>query len=128
MRRNMPQRQNKDIVQTYNSGVAELYRVKDAAKPGLQPVAEVEFVRPLRYARGVLGITRIYLARRADKEIRKVILIPKQPIDALDLILDHDGTWYEIDTIQDAEGVFPPSLTLALTVPTREVRRHDDMV
>lgn len=128
MLRKTPFRPNNEVCQSYGDGVAGLYAAADAAPAGRQPVVEVTFIRQLRYATGVLGINRIYLARQQDREIRKMIRIPKSPISVLDLIRDHDGTWYEIETIQDAQGVYPPSLDVALKVPTKEVRRRAEMV
>ena len=114
MRSRTPFRPNNEITQTYNDGAVTIYRVEDQAKPGYQPKGEPEEKYNLRYADRKLGLTRIYQARQNHTEILKVIRVPKVNITTKDIAITHDGNQYEIDTVQEAVGVYPPSLDLSL--------------
>ena len=122
MPRKTPFRPNNEIAQSYPDGFADFYRAEDAAEIGYQPVCEPVLMAHLHYERQSLGLNRMYLARQNHTEILKLIRVPKRPLDPQYLVQDCDGQWYEIESIQDARGVFPPSLDVALKAMTREVK------
>lgn len=112
--RKRPTRPNNEVTQQYNSGVVEVFRTRDAAEPGYQPVEELIPMEKLRYEEQRLGINRLYLSRQNQMEIQRVIRVPRRPINTQDVAVTEDGRRYRIDTVQSVEGVYPPSLDLAL--------------
>lgn len=114
MRSRAPFRPNNEITQAYNDGSVTIYTVADKAEPGYQPKKKPEEKYQLRYADRKLGLTRIYQARQNHVEILKVIRVPRVNITTKDIAITHDGNQYEIDTVQEAMGVYPPSLDLSL--------------
>ena len=114
--RKAPFRANNDISQTYNSGTVKIYTVTDGAKPGYQakPTLPPKPKFTLQYEERALGISRIYMSRQAQAEIVKVIRVPRVGISPQDVAITQDGKMYEINTVQLAKDVFPPSLDLSL--------------
>lgn len=119
--RKMPFRPNNEISQTYNSGRVEVYRVEDSAQPGYQPVVKATLKYTIRYDERVLGINRLYLSRQNQAEIQRVIRVARLNITSQDIAITEDGVCYRIDTVQSVEGVYPPSLDLALKRLTEKV-------
>lgn len=113
--RKKPFRPSNDISQTYNSGVVGIFRVEDAARPGLQPAETLRLKGHLRYEEQFLGINRVYMSRQQRAEVRRLIRVPKADVSVHDVAITEDGAVYRIDTVQTPEGVYPPSLDLALT-------------
>ena len=129
MRSRTPFRPNDEITQAFNDGLVTIYALTDQAAPGYQPKKTPQKKLQLRYAQRRLGITRIYQARQNQVEILKVIRVPKTPISAKDIAITHDGIQYEIDTVQEAMGVYPPCLDLSLKAITHRIEvPSDEMV
>ncbi len=114
--RKTPFRPSNEISQTYNSGTVEIFVVTNGAKPGYQskPALSSGPKYTLHYEERILGITRLYLSRQAQAEIVKVIRVPRVDISPQDVAITEDGKQYEINTVQLAKGVYPPSLDLSL--------------
>lgn len=112
--RKAPYRPSNEISQQYNDGTVRIYNVTDGAKPGYQPKEVTVLKYTLHFANRALGINRIYQSRQNQAEIVKVIRVPKVNISPQDVAIIHDGTQYRIDTVQEAMGVYPPSLDLSL--------------
>ena len=114
--RKTPFRPSKEITQTYNSGTVNIYTVTDGAKPGYQAKKKRSAAPKytLHFEERGLGIKRIYMSRQAQAEIVKVIRVPRVDISPQDVAIIHDGTVYEISTVQAALGVYPPSVDLSL--------------
>ena len=121
MRSRAPYRPSNEITQTYNDGTVTIYAVADGSAPGYQPVKTATEKFHLRYADRKLGLTRIYQARQNHVEILKVIRVPKVAISTKDAAVTHDGMQYSIDTVQEAMGVYPPSLDLSLKAITHRI-------
>lgn len=122
MPRKTPFRPNHEVSQAYPDGFADFYRAEDVAEIGFAPRLELTLMEHLHYERQSLGLNRMYLARQNHTEILKMIRVPKRTLDPQYLVQDWDGQWYDIESIQDARGVFPPSLDVALKATTREVK------
>lgn len=112
--RKAPWRPNNEITQQYNDGSVKIYTLTDVAQPGYQPKEKLELKYSLRFENRALGINRIYLSRQQQAEIEKVIRIPRVVISPQDIAIIHDGQQYYIDTVQEAKGVYPPSLDLSM--------------
>lgn len=121
MRARAPYRPNNEITQQYNDGAVSIYSVVDKAAPGLQPKKDARLKYQLRYAERKLGLNRIYLGRQNHTEILKVIRVPRVDITTQDVAVTHDGSQYSIDTVQEAMGVWPPSLDLSLKAITHRI-------
>lgn len=128
MPRKIPFRPDTEITQTYPDGFADFYRVEDTAEPGYQPRPEPELMEHLHYAAQGLGLNRLYLARQNHTEIQKLLRVPKRPLDPQYVVRDHDGKWYDIESVQDARGIYPPSLDVALKATIREVAELEKLV
>lgn len=120
MRKRQPWRPNNEITQAYNDGAVDIYTVADTAQPGYQPKLQAEHKYHLRFAEQRLGLNRIYMARQDHVQILKVIRVPKVDITTQDVAVTHDGNRYSIDTVQEAMGVYPPSLDLSLKAITHK--------
>ena len=121
--RKTPFRPSNEITQTYNSGTVNIYTVTDGAKPGYQAKKKLsdEPKFSLHFEERGLGIKRIYMSRQAQAEIVKVIRVPRVDISPHDVAIIHDGTVYEIATVQAVLGVFPPSVDLSLKKLTQNL-------
>ena len=114
--RKTPFRPSNEITQTYNSGTVDIYAVTDGAQPGYQPKKTLSEMPKysLHFEERALGIKRIYMSRQAQAEIVKVIRVPRVNISPQDVAIIHDGTAYEISTVQAVPDVYPPSMDLSL--------------
>lgn len=128
MPRKTPLRPDNEITQSYPDGCADFYRVEDVAEIGYQPRPEPALMEHLHYEKQSLGLNRLYLARQNRTEILKLIRVPMRPLDPQYVVRDHDGKWYDIESIQDARGVYPPSLDVALKATIREVTELEKLV
>lgn len=126
MRSRAPTRPSNEISQIYNDGTVEIYAVADKAQPGYQPKKDPTRKYKLRFAERKLGLTRIYQARQNHVEILKVIRVPKVQVTTKDIAITHDGQQYEIDTVQEAMGVYPPSLDLSLKAIKHRIEVPDE--
>lgn len=112
--RKAPFRRTDEISQQYNDGVVKIYTVKDAAKPGYQPVTGLDLRYTLRFQERVLGINRLYLSRQNQAEIQRVIRVQRVDISSQDVAITHDGKQYRVDTVQAVADAYPPSVDLSL--------------
>lgn len=121
MPRKMPFRPGNEISQTYNDGVVKLCTAADNATPGYQPViqATCKFVVP--FEERVLGITRLFQGRQDHVEIKYLLRIPRVNVSTQDLAQTHDGKWYKVYSVQNAEGVKPDSLDISLVAVEQRV-------
>ncbi len=113
--RKTPFRAGNEVSQSYNSGILTVYRVTDGAKPGFAPVPGLRKIAVLRYEELRLGLNRYYSAAQNQVKIEKVARVPKGPdISSQDVAVTEDGRQYQINLVQLADGVWPPSLDLTL--------------
>ena len=116
MPRKLPFRPGNEISQTFNSGIATIYRMVDQAEPGYKPDLKPVYLATLRYEEQRLGVTRFYAAQQNNIQIEKVIRVPAGvAIAAHDAVETEDGAWFEINLVQTVPGVWPASLDLTLT-------------
>ncbi len=114
MRKN-PFRPDNEISQTYNSGVVSIYRVTDEAEPGYAPVPRLELRVTLHYEELRLGLLRFYSAKQDQVQVERVLRAPRRPeVSPQDVAVTEDGRQFQIELVQTAEGVFPPSMDLTL--------------
>lgn len=118
-----PTRPSNEITQQYNSGVVMIYSTENAADPGYQQKEMRIPMGKLRYEEQRLGINRLYLSRQNQMEIHRVIRVQRRPINTQDVAVTEDGCQYRIDTVQSVDGVYPPSLDLALVKISQGVKQ-----
>lgn len=116
MPRKLPFRPGNEISQSFNDGIARIYRLTDKAPPGYLPDPQPELVAALRYAEQRLGVTRYYAAQQNNVQIEKVIRIPAgAPVAAQDVVVTEDGAQFDVNLVQTVPSVWPASLDLTLT-------------
>lgn len=120
-----PGRPVHEVTQPFNSGIVNIFTVRDSAAPGYRPVEELTPLISLRYQERKLGIQRYYEGRQNQTEIERVIRVPKgnTRITNQDVAVTEDGTRYRIDLVQAVEDVYPPCYDLTLARFTQEGRR-----
>lgn len=136
MPRKLPTRPTADISQSFNSGAVKIFSTADGAEAGYQPRIQLKKKFSARYEERRLGINRLYLSRQNLAEIVRVIRIPKAflPVSSQDVAQTEDGMYYRIDTVQAAEGIYPPALDLSLRAVEEDFdsrlkeRETDDLV
>ena len=121
MPRKMPFRPGNEISQTFNSGIAQIYRLEDQAEPGYKPDLKPVYLATLRYEEQRLGVTRFYAAQQNNIQIEKVIRIPAgAPVAAQDVVVTEDGVQFDVNLVQTVPGVWPASLDLTLTATKQD--------
>lgn len=111
-----PNRPANQITQSFNDGIVTVYAVEDTAKPGFRPAEGLQKKVALRYDEQRLGLNRLYLSRQNQVEIEKVLRVPRcDKISTQDVAITQNGKQYRIDSIQSADGVYPPSVDVSLT-------------
>lgn len=116
-----PYRNNNDVSQPFNDGVAYFYDLQNAAEVGDKPEYTLSLKGKLPYENQRLGINRLYLSRQHQAEINKVIRVMRRNISPQDIVITDDGKRYAIESIQDVLGVFPPSVDIALRLYEEKV-------
>ena len=116
-----PFRPDAEVSQSYNSGVVTIYAVSDGAAAGRLPAPVLNQKIRLDYEELKLGVQRYYQAKQNQIHVERVIRVPRSPIEITnqDEAITEDGRRYRIDLIQNAKGVWPPSLDLTLTAYTQ---------
>lgn len=118
--RKEPFRPGNEISQPFNDGVVSIYRVTDGGKPGYAPVPRLELRVRLHYEERRLGLLRYYSAKQDQVRVERVLRVPRRPeLSPQDVAVTEDGRQFEIELIQMAEGVYPPSLDLTLKAVTQ---------
>lgn len=118
-----PNRPSKEISQTFNDGVVEIFSASDIAAPGYKPVEKLTLKNSLRYEERRLGIQRYYASKQAQAEVERVIRVPRiKGISSQDKARTEDGVLYGIEMVQTAE-TYPPALDLTLKRIEQEAGR-----
>lgn len=125
-----PNRPTNQVTQSYNDGIVKIYNVGDIAKPGYRPAEGLTLKLTLRYDEQRLGIQRYYEAMQNQIQVERVLRVPRAGnINSQDVAITEDGKQYRIDLVQDASGVYPPSLDITLTKIEQEYEvEGNDMV
>lgn len=125
-----PNRPNHEITQPFCSGIVSVYSVRDTAVTGYRPKETLTLKLSLRYDERRLGIQRYYDAMQNQIQVERVLRVPRAGnINSQDVAITEDGRQYRIDLVQDASGVYPPSLDITLTKIEQEYEvEGNDMV
>ena len=116
-----PNRPNREITESYNDGIVNIYAVQDGAAPGYRPVPVLVLVKRMRYQERYLGINRLYSGRQNQVDIQRIVRVQKVPgVSNQNVAITEDGKQYRIDSVQDVIGAYPPSLDLTLATVEQE--------
>lgn len=105
--------------QSFNDGLASIYKVGDTASPGDMPKEGLIFKQALRYEERTVGMGRYYAALQNSIKVDFVIRCPEvrglseKATDILVAVLI-DGQQYKVMQIQYIEDAQPPSMDLTL--------------
>lgn len=101
--------------QTFNDGLAQFWRIGNAAEPGRMPKEKRIPFQTLRYGRRIVGINRYWTAMEASTKISQVIRCPRvREIHEQDNVTLEDGQDYQIKQIQYPEDIFPLVMDISL--------------
>ena len=109
-----PTRPSNEITQQFNDGVVQIYTLTDSVTDGMQPAPTGTLRPPPRDEEQRLGRNRLYPANQAPAATEPAIRVPRLPISNQDGAVTEDGTQYGIESVQSVDGVYPPSLDVAL--------------
>lgn len=100
----------------FPDGVAQIWRIRNAAPPGDMPREEKTRKYTLRYRRRTVGIQRYYTAKQFREQIDEVIRCPLvQDVSVLDRVyLPVSKYWYVIRQVQYPENATVPVMDLSL--------------
>jgi hypothetical protein len=102
--------------QTFNDGVAKIYKVDNISAPGNLPKQGLVVKHEkLRYSEEKVGITRFYSGMQAKIKIDSLLRFPRiNSVKSLDILIPNDGNQYKIAQIQYPQDIYPPSMDLSL--------------
>lgn len=107
----MPQK-----TQTFNDGVANIYKIDNTAEPGNMPKEGLLLrVGEVRYKERTVGMGRFWSAMQTQAKVERLLRMPRIiGVSTHDIIIPIDGSQYEIVQVQYPEDVFPPVMDLSL--------------
>ena len=105
---------------TFNDGIAHIYTVQNAAAPGDMPVNKLVNLRRVRFAYRTVGAVRFFIAKAANVEIDRTIIIPKgvhvSPQDVVIIATEkgEETQQYDIMQVQIKTDTAPHTVLLSL--------------
>ena len=101
--------------QSFNDGVAGIYKVGDIALPGDMPKEGLILQQTLRYKERTVGLNRFYAALQNSIKVDLVIRCQQiRSVSTQDVAILQNGQQYEIKQIQYPEDVDPHVMDLSL--------------
>lgn len=118
-----------DISQSYNDGLADIYRQTDGAQPGHSPRPVLSKVGTLAFAEQRLGLQRYYSGKQNQVQVERVIRVPRgvAVTSQMVAVLRGTKTQYRIDLVQSVPDVYPPSFDLTLARVAQVLPVEGDM-
>lgn len=105
---------------TFLDGIAEIYTSENISAPGNAPVHKLVNKRRVNFAYRTIGAVRFYIAKQANVELSKTIIVPKgvhiSPHDIVILVTEknEEKEQYEIEQVQHKTDTKPHSVLLSL--------------
>lgn len=102
--------------QSFNDGVADIYKVDNTATAGSLPKKKLTLkVSPLCYEERTVGMSRFWVAMQAQTKVTRLLRFPRlDSIDRADVVIPIDGKQYEIMQVQYPPDIEPPCMDLSL--------------
>lgn len=124
MERRKYEREKITNVQTFNDGMAYVYKLTNVAQPGFKPQLEPELYRKLMFGFKTIGVRRNYEAMQADVRLDELIeVMLDRKISTQDVVVI-EGVQYKIKQVQHMKDTSPPTSLLSLT---RLEEDYDDL-
>ncbi len=103
--------------QTFNDGVAKIYKVSNIAEPGNKPkdglILRLE--SPLPYDEKTVGMGRFWAAKQEQTKIERLLRFPRiNCVRREDIVIPVDGEQYKIVQVQYPPNVEPSCMDLSL--------------
>lgn len=100
--------------ETFNDGVAYIYKLTDVSEPGDRPLFRPAYYRTMPFQYKTIGIKRNYEAMQASVRIDELIKIQQdRKISPQDIVVI-DGVQYDIKQVQHKTETAPPTSLLSL--------------
>lgn len=108
------EREKQTATETFNDGVAYIYKLHNAAEPGFKPVPELQFYKKLMFSFKTIGVRRNYEAMQAKVRLDEMIqvLLDRQ-ISSQDVVVI-EGVQYKIKQVQHQKNTYPKTSLLSL--------------
>lgn len=113
---------------TFNDGICDIYTVQNAAAPGDMPVNKLFGKQRVRFAYRTVGAVRFYMAKAANVDIDRTIVIPRgirvSPQDVVIITTERgeEEQQYEVMQVQIKTDTMPQTVLLTLK---RRAERYD---
>lgn len=105
----------KNVFETFNDGIAEVYCLKDVSQPGFKPELRPDMYKRFHFKYKTVGVKRFYEAAQSQVRLDELISIPIDRNISTQDIVRIDGTVYEIKQIQHKTETRPDTTLLSLT-------------
>lgn len=105
----------KNVFETFNDGIAEVYCLKDVSAPGFKPDLRPDLHKRFHFKFKTIGVRRYYEAAQSHVKIDELISIPLDRDISTQDIVRIGKTVYEIKQIQHKTETRPDTTLLSLT-------------
>lgn len=100
--------------ETFNDGVASIYKITDVSLPGLQPQLKPHFYRAVSFQYKTIGVKRNYEAMQASVRLDEMIKVMlDRNLSPQDVIVI-EGVQYEIKQVQHKTETKPATTLISL--------------
>ena len=105
----------KNVFETFNDGIVEVYHLKDISQPGFKPDLRPDLFKKFHFRYRTVGVKRAYEAAQSHIRLDELISMPCDRNISTQDIVRIDGTVYEIKQIQHKTDTRPATTWLSLT-------------
>lgn len=108
------ERQKITNVETFNDGMAYVYKLTNTAEPGLRPQLTPRLYRKLMFGYKTIGVKRNYEALQAQVKLDELIqIVLDRHVSPQDIVVIED-VQYQIKQVQHKQDTFPFTSLLSL--------------
>ena len=105
----------KNVFETFNDGVAEIYHLKDMSEPGFKPVLRPDLFKKFHFKYKTIGVKRNYEAAQAHVRLDEMISVPCDRNISTNDLCRIGKVVYQIKQIQHKTDTRPATTLLSLT-------------
>lgn len=105
----------KNVFETFNDGIVQIYRLKDVSQPGFHPDLRPELLKKFHFKYKTIGVKRAYEAMQSHVRLDEMISIPNDRNISTQDICRINGIVYEVKQIQHKTDTRPATTLLSLT-------------
>lgn len=108
------EREKRTSTETFNDGMAYIYKIQNVAQSGFKPQLEPQFYKKLMFGYKTIGVKRNYEAMQAEVRLDEMIQIMlDRQISSQDVAVI-ENVQYKIRQVQHQKSTFPPTSLLSL--------------